>query len=295
MTDTTAGSAIGARDIAYLQEMARCIRVAVLRTVHAVRVGHVGGPLSQADILAALYFRVMRIRPEQPDWPDRDRFVLSKGHASLGQYAALALRGYLPLEELATFDQLGSRLQGHPDMNKLPGIDMSTGSLGMGLSVAIGMALGARLSGRDVRAFVVLGDGECQEGQVWEAAMAAPRHHLDNLIAIVDHNKLQQFGWRGDSAEHRLPPEDPGELVAKFSAFGWRVLEIDGNDMAAVVASLEAAIRPESKPVAIIANTTKGKGVSFMEGDYKWHIGAPDDEQFALAMAELGETEGGPA
>ncbi|MFV2063016.1 MAG: transketolase [Chloroflexota bacterium] len=291
MPNASPGSAVTASEIAHLEEMARRIRVAVVRTVHEVRVGHVGGPLSQADILAALYFRIMRIRPREPEWPDRDRFVLSKGHASLGQYAAMALRGYLPLDELATFDQRGSRLQGHPDMNKLPGIEMSTGSLGMGLSVGMGMALGARLRGRDVRAFVVLGDGECQEGQVWEAAFAAPRHGLDNLIAIIDHNKLQQFGWRGESAADRLPPADPGELAAKFNAFGWRVLQIDGNDMAAVVEALETACRPLGKPVAIVADTVKGKGVSFMEGDYRWHIGVPTDEQLAIAMADLGEAD----
>ena len=295
MTSAPPTGRASAADIARLEDAARRIRVAVLRTVYAVRVGHVGGPLSAADILAALYFRVMRVRPDEPDWPDRDRFVLSKGHSSLGQYAALALRGYFPLEEMVSFNQLGSRLQGHPDMNKLPGIDMSTGSLGMGLSAGLGMALGARLTGRDVRAFVLLGDGECQEGQVWEAAFSAPRFELDNLIAIVDQNHLQQFGWRGSSAHDRLPPQAPGALVAKFEAFGWRVIEIDGNAMAEVVEALEAACRPAGKPVAIIADTIKGKGVSYMEGDYKWHMGVPDDEQLALAMTELGEPDGGAA
>ena len=184
--------------------------MAVIRTVTQVRVGHVGGPLSAADILAALYGRVLRIRPQEPDWPGRDRFILSKGHSSLGQYAAMALTGYFPLEEMLTFNQKGSRLQGHPDMNKLPGIDMSTGSLGMGLSAGLGFALGARHLGMDVLTYVLLGDGECQEGQVWEAAHVAPRYKADNLIAIIDHNKFQQFGWRGEDALHRLPPRSRG-------------------------------------------------------------------------------------
>ncbi len=278
-----------AEEIAALEDMARRIRVAVIRTVKTVKVGHVGGPLSSADILAALYGRLLRIRPSEPHWPDRDRFILSKGHSALGQYAAMALAGYFPLEEMFTFDQKGSRLQGHPDMNKLPGIDISTGSLGMGLSAGLGFALGARHLGRDVRTWVLLGDGECQEGQVWEAAHVAPRFAADNLIAIIDHNKFQQFGWRGRDARHRLPPEDPGHLAARFAAFGWRVLEMDGHDMHAVLATLEAATQPEGQPVAVIAHTLKGRGVSFMEGDYAWHMGVPTAEQFATAMAELGE------
>ena len=291
----TARPPASAEEIAALEDMARRIRVAVVRTVARVRVGHVGGPLSAADILAALYGRILRIRPAEPDWPDRDRFILSKGHSSLGQYAAMALAGYFPLDELDTFDQKGSRLQGHPDMNKLPGIDISTGSLGMGLSAGLGFALGARHLGRDVLTYVLLGDGECQEGQVWEAAHVAPRFRADNLIAIVDHNKLQQFGWRGSHARDRLPPEDPGDLAARFAAFGWRVLEMDGHDMAAVVATLEAAARPEGRPAAVIAHTPKGRGVSFMEGDYAWHMGVPTAEQFAIAMAELGEPLEGAA
>jgi transketolase len=288
---TTAGSAspTTADEVARLEDLARRIRVAVIRTVMQVRVGHVGGPLSAADILAALYGRVLRIRPTEPDWPERDRFILSKGHSSLGQYAAMALAGYFPEAELATFDQKGSRLQGHPDMNRLPGIDMSTGSLGMGLSAGLGFALGATHLGLDVLTYVLLGDGECQEGQVWEAAHVAPRYRADNLIAIVDHNRLQQFGWRGDGPTHRLPPEDPGDLVKRFSAFGWRVLEVDGHDMAALLETFEAARRPEGRPVAVIAHTTKGRGVSFMEDDFGWHMGVPTEEQFSRAMAELGE------
>jgi transketolase len=296
MTTAPVAGAVSAEEIAALEEMARRIRVAVIRTVTRVKVGHVGGPLSSADILAALYGRIMRVRPDEPGWPDRDRFILSKGHSSLGQYAAMALAGYFPLDEMYTFDQKGSRLQGHPDMNKLPGIDISTGSLGMGLSAGLGFALGARHMGRDeVRTYVLLGDGECQEGQVWEAAHVAPRYKVDNLIAIVDHNKFQQFGWRGETASDRLPPEDPGALVARFKAFGWRVLEMNGNDMTDVVRVLEDAQRPQGLPTAVIANTLKGYGVSFMAGDYKWHMGVPTEEEFAIAMADLGEPEEGAA
>jgi transketolase len=282
-------------EIAELEEMARRIRVAVIRTVRKVKVGHVGGPLSSADILAALYGRVLRIRPDEPDWADRDRFILSKGHSSLGQYAAMATAGYFPLAELETFNQKGSRLQGHPDMKRLPGIDVSTGSLGMGLSAGLGMALGTRYLDQDVRVFVLLGDGECQEGQVWEAAHVAPRYGLDNLVAIVDHNKFQQFGWRGDSASDRLPPADPGHLAARFKAFGWRVIEVDGNDMPAVLGALGQAQQPTGLPVAIIANTLKGYGVSYMAGDYRWHMGVPNDDEYAIAMRELGEHEGAEA
>jgi transketolase len=241
-------------------------------------------------MLAALYFHVLRIRPDEPAWVDRDRFVLSKGHSSIGLYAAMALRGYFPVEELATFDAAHSRLQGHPDMTRLPGLDMSTGSLGMGISAAMGMALGARFTGRDVRAWVMLGDGECQEGEVWEAAMAASRHGLDNLVAIVDHNRLQQYGWPGDGPDGRIPPQVPGELVRKWEAFGWRVLEMDGHDMADIVGTLDRAVREaDGRPTAVIAHTVKGKGVSFMEGRYFWHTRAIKPEELEQALAELGE------
>jgi transketolase len=277
-------------DLARLEEAARQIRVWVVRSVYTAKAGHLGGPLSAADILAALYFRQMRIRPEEPAWPDRDRFILSKGHCSIGLYAALALRGYLPVEELSTFDQAGTRLQGHPDMTKLPGLDMSTGSLGMGISAAIGIALGARLTGRsEVRTYVMLGDGECQEGEVWEAAMVAARYGLDTLVAIVDHNKLQQFGWAGDGPDGRTPPEAPGELVAKWTAFGWRVLEADGHNMAAILEVLDRARHGDGRPTVVIAHTIKGKGVSFMEGHYYWHTRTITPEELATAMADLGE------
>jgi transketolase len=201
----------------------------------------------------------------------------------------MALRGYFPVDELATFDGANSRLQGHPDMTRLPGLDMSTGSLGMGISAAMGMALGARLTRRDLRAYVMLGDGECQEGEVWEAAMAAARYGLDNLVAIVDHNKLQQYGWPGDGPDGRLPPQVQGELAGKWRAFGWRVLEVDGHDIAAILAVLDEAARGDGRPTAVIAHTVKGKGVSFMEGHYFWHTRAIKPEEFAQAMADLGE------
>ena len=286
----------GDAEIERLQEAARRIRVEIVRSVYHARAGHLGGPLSAADILAALYFHVMRIRPDEPDWPDRDRFILSKGHSSIALYATMALRGYLPVEELLTFDAAHSRLQGHPDMTRLPGLDMSSGSLGMGISAAMGMALGARLTGKDVRAWVMLGDGECQEGEVWEAAMAAPRYRLDNLIAIIDHNRLQQYGWPGDGPDGRIPPQVPGELAAKWAAFGWRVLELDGHDMPAVVRVLREAELGDGRPTAIIAHTVKGKGVSYMEGHWFWHTRTIKPEEFEIAMVELGEpvaAEGG--
>jgi len=286
----TDGAEIARRaEIARLEEIARRIRVAVIRTVDHAKGGHLGGPLSAADLLAALYFRVLRIRPAEPAWPERDRFVFSKGHSSIGLYAAMALRGYFPLDELFTFDAPDSRLQGHPDMTRTPGLDMSTGSLGMGLSAALGMALGARLLGRDLRTYAMLGDGECQEGQVWEAAFVASRYGLDRLIAVVDHNRLQQYGWQGAAPEERLPPHGPGELAAKWKAFGWRTLELDGHDMAAILGAFDAAAQGEGRPTVLIADTVKGRGVSFMEGKFYWHTRILKPEEFAQAMAELGE------
>ncbi|MGH2394108.1 MAG: transketolase [Candidatus Limnocylindria bacterium] len=288
---TAVAGGVERADIEHLEELARRIRVEIIRTVNHAQVGHVGGPLSAADIMAALYFRVMRIRPDEPHWPARDRFILSKGHSSLVQYAAMALRGYFPVNELRTFDSRGSRLQGHPDMKLLPGIDMSTGSLGMGLSAGLGMALASRFTDIDPRVYVLLGDGECQEGQVWEAAMVAARYGVDNLVAIVDHNKLQQYGWPGDTAEVRLPPDEPGEMAAKWGAFGWRVLETDGHDMSALVGTLEAVAQGRGRPKVVIANTIKGRGVSFMEGDYRWHSKPIKPDEFAAALRELGEEE----
>ena len=303
MSSSLATPAVRTPDLDELREMARRVRVEVIRAVNHARAGHIGGPLSAAEILAVLYFHVLRIRPEEPRWPDRDRFILSKGHSAIGLYAAMALRGYFPVEELMTFDAAHSRLQGHPDMTRLPGLDMSTGSLGMGISAAMGVALGARLTGKaEIRSFVLLGDGECQEGEVWEAAMAAPRYRLDNLIAIVDHNRIQQYGWPGDGPDGRIPPQRPGELVEKWTAFGWRVLEADGHDVADLVRVLDEAVAGDGRPVVVIAHTIKGKGVSFMEGHWFWHTKAIKPDEFAQAMTELGEpppapdgTDGGPA
>jgi transketolase len=275
-----------------LEEAARRIRALVLESVAHAGAGHVGGPLSAADILAALYFRVLRIRPEEPEWEDRDRFILSKGHSTIGLYAAMALRGFFPIEELKTFDALDSRLQGHPDMTVLPGLDMSSGSLGLGFSAGVGMAMGAKTTGRDVTTFVLLGDGECNEGIVWEGAHAASRYRLDNLVAVVDHNKLQQYGWRGQSTDVRISPYEPDDLASRWGAFGWDVREVDGHDMAALVDALEAARAVEGSPVVIVAHTVKGRGVSFMEGDYLWHAKVPDADNLAAALGELGLPEG---
>lgn len=289
---------VDAAEIERLGEVARRIRVEAITAVNHARAGHLGGPLSAADLLAVLFFHVMRIRPDEPAWPDRDRFILSKGHSSIGLYAAMALRGYFPVEELLTFDAVHSRLQGHPDMTRLPGLDMSTGSLGMGISAGMGIALGARLTGKDCRTYVMLGDGECQEGEVWEAAMAAARYGLDNLVAIIDHNKLQQYGWPGEGPDGRMSPAVPGELADKWRAFRWRVIEADGHDIVDILRALDEAGRGDGRPVAIIAHTIKGKGVSFMEGRYFWHTRAIKPEEFATAMADLGElqpvTEGDP-
>ncbi len=286
-SDTAAGP--DGSELDRLREIARRIRVEVIRSVHHARAGHLGGPLSAADLLAALYFHELRVRAEEPRWEDRDRFILSKGHSSIALYAAMALRGYFPIEELLTFDGAHSRLQGHPDMTRLPGLDMSTGSLGMGISAGMGMALGARLTARDVRVYVMLGDGECQEGEVWEAAMAATRYRLDNLVVIVDHNRLQQYGWPGEGPDGRTPPQAPGELVAKWQAFGWRVLHIDGHDMASILDAFARARAGDGRPIAIVADTVKGKGVPFMEGRFFWHTRPIKPEEYEQAMRELGE------
>jgi transketolase len=244
-------------------------------------------------MLVALYFRVLRIRPEEPAWPDRDRFVLSKGHSSIALYTALAMRGYFPVEELSTFDAIDSRMQGHPDMSVTPGIDMSSGSLGLGFSGAVGIALGAKAAGKDFATYVIAGDGECNEGVVWEGAHVAERYGLDNLVVIVDHNKLQQFGWHGDTVETRLPPYTGTQLVDRWSAFGWQVYEMNGHDMADILSTVEEARAAQSGPVAVIAHTIKGKGVSYMENNYLWHSRVPTPEELDIALRELGETNGG--
>jgi len=271
-----------------LQRIANDVRRAVLKAVHHAGAGHIGGPLSAADMLTALYFEVLNIDPTRPDWPDRDRFILSKGHCSIGLYATLALRGFFPMAELETFDAVDSRLQGHPDMSKLPGLDMSTGSLGQGLSPGVGMALGARFRDQAFHTWVILGDGECQEGQIWEAAFTAARYGLGNLTAILDYNRLQQYGWateQGYSASSRRPPDD--NPATKWAAFGWNVIECNGHDIPAFLQACTEALAQHQQPSIIIAHTVKGKGVSFMEGDFNWHSKPISDNDLQQSLAEL--------
>ncbi len=272
--------------VATLRKLSAETRALVLESVFTAGAGHIGGPLSATDILVNLYFNELVIDPANPDWPGRDRFILSKGHSSIGLYAVLALRGYFPVSELSTFDAIDSRLQGHPCMKTTPGIDMSTGSLGQGLSPGLGMALAARALSRSFRTYVMLGDGEIQEGQVWEAAFTAARFNVDNLTAILDYNRLPQFGWPDPSGFTRdVPIDDP---AAKFRAFGWHTVECDGHDHQSISGALETARSTSSKPTCIIAHTMKGKGVSFMEGDFNWHAKVPSRGELDSALAELG-------
>jgi transketolase len=273
-----------------LESLARQARRLILQSVHTAGAGHIGGPLSVTDILVSLYFSELNVDPDNPAGPERDRFILSKGHSSIALYTVLALRGYFPVDELATFDAIDSRLQGHPDLTKLPGLDMSTGSLGQGLSPGIGMALGARLRGSDFHTWVVLGDGEIQEGQIWEAAFVASRYRLSNLTAILDSNGLPQFGWptaSGYTREH--PIDDP---AGKFRAFGWNVVECDGHDMQSLLDAYASAKAFADGPTCIVARTVKGKGVSFMEGDYMWHAQVPTTNDLERAFRELADPEG---
>ena len=264
-----------------LARVANEIRKGVIVGTHAAKSGHPGGSLSAADIFAYLYFEEMNVDPADPRKADRDRFVLSKGHTAPGLYAALAERGFFPKEDLETLRHIGSHLQGHPNMNDTPGVDMSTGSLGQGISAAVGMALAAKHWGDTYRVYTLLGDGEIEEGQVWEAAMFAGNHGLDNLVVIVDHNGLQIDGTI-EEVNSAMPIAD------KFRAFKFRVIELaDGNDMAQIRAAFDAAREVKGQPVCIVAETVKGKGVSFMEGQVGWHGKAPNDEQFEQAMAEL--------
>lgn len=256
------------------------IRYDIINMIAMANAGHPGGSLSAADILTALYFRVMRIDPSNPEWADRDRFILSKGHACPVLYSVLAERGYFNKSNLNTLRSINSILQGHPDMCKTPGVDMSSGSLGQGLSVGIGMALSAKLRGKDYRTWVVIGDGEMQEGSIWEAAMAAPKWNLDNLTAILDYNHLQADGPVID-----VMPIEP--VADKWRAFGWNVIVINGHDMQQVVGAMEKVKEIKGVPTIIIANTIKGKGVSFMENVTKWHGKAPSAEEAATALAEI--------
>jgi transketolase len=269
-----------ALDADALRERARIIRRHIVEMLHAAASGHPGGSLSAVEIVTALYFGgVLRYDPKDPEWQDRDRFVLSKGHGVPVQYAAMAEAGYLPVEELNTLRRIDSRLQGHPVLGTLPGIEASTGSLGQGLSIGLGMALAARLDGRDFNVFVLLGDGECQEGQIWEAAMAAGHHRPDNLIAIVDYNKFQLDGAIEDIIG--LEPFAP-----KWESMGWSTREIDGHDIEQVLDALGWATSVHG-PSCIIAHTIKGKGVSFMEGDNAYHGVAPSDDELGRALGEL--------
>jgi len=267
-------------DIADLERMAAQIRWDIIDMTYQAQAGHPGGSLSAADIVTALYFRVMRLDPARPQWPDRDRFILSKGHACPAWYAALAEKGYFDKKHLGTLRQLDSILQGHPDMLKTPGVDMSTGALGHGLSVGLGMALAARLQGRDFRVWVLIGDGEAQEGSIWEAAMAAAAHRVDNLTAILDRNRIQN----DDFVDNVLPMEP---LAAKWEAFGWQVVEIDGHDMAQCMEAFDQAKEVKGQPTVILAKTVKGKGVSWMENKAEWHGKAPKPPQCRDALEEL--------
>ena len=255
-------------------------RLLAVDMVYAAASGHLGGSLSAMDILTTLYFDVMRVDPENPRDPDRDRFVLSKGHCTPGLYPTLAMRGFFPVERLREFRRIDGTLSGHAEMNLVPGVDMSTGSLGQGISAAVGMALAGKMDRRTYRVYTLLGDGEIEEGQVWEAAMAAAKYKLDNLCAVVDVNGLQIDGATAD-----VMPSEP--LDKKFEAFNWNVIRVDGHDFQALEEAFSTAAACEGRPTVLLARTVKGRGVSFMEGDYGWHGKAPNDEQYAAAHQEL--------
>ena len=263
-----------------LKKMANEVRKGIITSVHSAKAGHPGGSLSAADIFTYLYFEELNIDPKDPKKPDRDRFVLSKGHTAPGYYAAMAHRGFFPVEDLVTLRHIGSYLQGHPCMQHIPGVDMSSGSLGQGISAAVGMAISAKLFGDDYRVYTLLGDGELQEGQVWEASMLAAHRKLDNLVVIVDNNGLQIDGNIADV-------NSPYPIDKKFEAFNFHVINIDGHDFDQIRAAFDEAKTVKGQPTAIIAKTVKGKGVSFMENQASWHGTAPNDQQYAVAMADL--------
>lgn len=268
-----------------LQKMANEVRKGIVTGVHAAKAGHPGGSLSAADVFTYLYFEEMNVDPKNPQDPDRDRFVLSKGHTAPGLYAALANRGFFPVEDLLTLRHIGSHLQGHPCMQHTPGLDMSSGSLGQGISAAVGMALSAKLQNKDFRVYTLLGDGEIQEGQVWEAAMFAGARNLDNLVVIVDNNGLQIDGNVEDVCS-------PYPIDKKFEAFNFHVINVaDGNDFDQLDAAFKEARATKGMPTAIVMKTVKGKGVSFMENQASWHGSAPNDEQYAVAMEDLKKVE----
>ena len=263
-----------------LQKVANEVRKGIITSVHAAKAGHPGGSLSAADIFTYLYFEEMNVDPKDPKKADRDRFVLSKGHTAPGLYSALAQKGYFPVEDLETLRHLGSYLQGHPDMKHIPGVDMSSGSLGQGISAAVGMAIAGKMDNADYRVYTLLGDGEIQEGQVWEASMMAGFRKLDNLVVIVDNNNLQIDGAIDEVCS-------PYPIDKKFEAFNFHVINIDGNDFDQIDAAFKEARATKGMPTAIIAHTVKGKGVSFMENQVGWHGTAPNDEQYAVAIEEL--------
>ena len=256
------------------------IRMGIIEGVHSAKAGHPGGSLSAAELFTYLYFKEMNLDPGTPRWEDRDRFVLSKGHTAPGLYAALANRGFFPVEDLKTLRRIDSYLQGHPNMNTVPGVDMSTGSLGQGISCAVGMALGLRLQGKTARVYTLLGDGEIQEGQVWEACMAAAHYRLDNLLVIVDNNGLQIDGPIDEVMS-------PYPITDKLAAFGFHTVAIDGHDFGQMEAAFASARKIRGQPTAIVMKTTKGKGVSYMENNTLWHGKAPNDAEYAQAMSEL--------
>jgi transketolase len=290
-----------------MKEVARGVRRNILRMTHQVNSGHPGGSLSSVEILTALYFGVMRHDPAKPDWPERDRFIMSKGHATPVIYSTLAAAGYFPEEDLMTFRRLGGKLQGHVVMNKPPGVEMSAGALGMGLSFSLGQALAGKLDGRDYSVFCLLSDGDSQEGQTWEAIMAAGHHRADNLTAVIDRNHIQNDGYSdmskypgngdrptgatggwvlGDGHTTNIMQLEP--LAAKYEAFGWKTFEVDGHDLEALIPTLSEAKDHKGQPTAVICATTKGKGVSFMENNPDFHGKAPSDEQLAQGLRELG-------
>ena len=263
-----------------LQKTACKIRMGIIESTHAAKCGHPGGSLSATEMFTYLYFKEMNVKPEEPKWAGRDRFVLSKGHTAPGLYATLAERGFFPVEDLQTLRRIDSYLQGHPNMNTVPGVDMSTGSLGQGVSVAAGMALGLKTQCSDARVYTLLGDGEIQEGQVWEAAMFAAHYKLDNMVVIVDNNGLQIDGNIADVMS-------PYPIVDKFLAFGFNTVAIDGHDFEAIEKALKTAKATKGQPTAIVMSTTKGKGVSYMENNAGWHGKAPNDAEYEQAMTEL--------
>ena len=263
-----------------LQITACKVRMGIVDATHGAKAGHPGGSLSAAEMFTYLYFKEMNIDPKNPKWEDRDRFVLSKGHTTPGLYSTLALRGFFPVEDLPTFRHIDSYLQGHPNMNTVPGVDMSTGSLGQGISVAVGMALGLRHQGKSARVYTLLGDGEIQEGQVWEACMAAAHYKLDNLVVVVDNNGLQIDGNIADVMS-------PYPIVGKLEAFGFHVIAIDGHNFDEIEAALEEAKTVKGQPTAIVMKTVKGKDVSYMENNAGWHGKAPNDAEHEQAIKEL--------